>query len=357
MKSSFLISAILSSVIAVVTPAKADNLFNFSTGNPTNAMASASRPDVGGSFEIESADDFVTTGIQTSINSASFTGLLVPGSGATPAVSQVTVEIYRVFPADSNTVRAPNVPTRTNSPSDVALDSARLSRWNPQLYHADFGSHFYSFEFCSTGWHSSEPLTNNWGQRFTDWARGTIQCDLPNAFQSFGGSLFLRTPSSANQRRSVLLALCGSPYRSAGYAVPSGRHRFAKLDARRDARSRLAAHRNGHCRRGHTAGLQRCVFARWSCCYTTPRRTPTLRLGPRCTWAARLAQEEGSSTRCVIENQIGFSERPPRGGLSVLDDTRQCPLMAQNGHTDAACQCPLSEVKGDIASEPGNVRQ
>ena len=31
--------------------------------------------------------------------------------------------------------------------------------------------------------------------------------------------------------------------------------------------------------------------------------------------------------------------------------------MAQNGHTDAACQCPLSEVKGDIASEPGNVRQ
>jgi len=123
MKSSFLISAILSSVIAVVTPAKADNLFNFSTGNPTNAMASASRPDVGGSFEIESADDFVTTGIQTSINSASFTGLLVPGSGATPAVSQVTVEIYRVFPADSNTVRAPNVPTRTNSPSDVALDS------------------------------------------------------------------------------------------------------------------------------------------------------------------------------------------------------------------------------------------
>ena len=31
------------------------------------------------------------------------------------------VEIYRVFPADSNTARTIHVPTRANSPSDVAL--------------------------------------------------------------------------------------------------------------------------------------------------------------------------------------------------------------------------------------------
>jgi hypothetical protein len=37
------------------------------------------------------------------------------------------VEIYRVFPLDSNTARTPNVPTRANSPSDVALDSRSSS--------------------------------------------------------------------------------------------------------------------------------------------------------------------------------------------------------------------------------------
>ena len=105
---------------AVATP------FSFSTGNPDGRIATASRPDIG-TFEIESADDFLaTTPIQ--INSATFTGLL---TGATPMVGQVVVEIYRVFPNDSNvgrtsgppTFSTPQVPTRVNSPSDVALDS------------------------------------------------------------------------------------------------------------------------------------------------------------------------------------------------------------------------------------------
>jgi PEP-CTERM motif len=88
---------------------------------PNNLMAAASRPDTA-SFEIESADDFVLTGTRL-ITNATFTGLFVPGTAGTPSVSQVVIEIYRVFPNDSNTVRIPNVPTRANSPSDVALDS------------------------------------------------------------------------------------------------------------------------------------------------------------------------------------------------------------------------------------------
>jgi len=89
---------------------------------PNNLMAIATRPDSPGVFEIEAGDDFFL-GSRTSINGASFTGLLVPGTGGTPSVSQVIVEIYRVFPLDSDTVRTPHVPTRTNSPSDVAFDS------------------------------------------------------------------------------------------------------------------------------------------------------------------------------------------------------------------------------------------
>jgi hypothetical protein len=86
---------------------------------PNTAMAAATRPSA---TEIETADDFVATATQTLINSASFTGLFVGGTGS-PSISQVVIEIYRVFPLDSNTVRTPNVPTRVNSPSDIAFDS------------------------------------------------------------------------------------------------------------------------------------------------------------------------------------------------------------------------------------------
>jgi hypothetical protein len=99
-------------------PASAAVIYNNLT--PNNAMAIASRPGGPGVFEIEAADDFLL-GSQATINSASFVGLLVPGTGGTPSVSEIVVEIYRVFPKDSNTVRTPNVPTRTNSPSDVAV--------------------------------------------------------------------------------------------------------------------------------------------------------------------------------------------------------------------------------------------
>ena len=101
--------------------------FSFSTGSVTNLMAIASRPDSAGKFEIESADDFVLTS-PTSITSATFTGLLT-GGATTANIGEVRVEIYRVFPNDSNVARTsgppffstPNVPTRVNSPSDVEL--------------------------------------------------------------------------------------------------------------------------------------------------------------------------------------------------------------------------------------------
>ncbi len=101
--------------------------FFFSTGAVNNLMATASRPDAAGKFEIEAADDFVLTGSQTRLTSATFTGLL---TGASPTIGEVRVEIYRVFPNDSNvgrtsgppTFSTSQVPTRVNSPSDVALD-------------------------------------------------------------------------------------------------------------------------------------------------------------------------------------------------------------------------------------------
>jgi hypothetical protein len=92
--------------------------FVFGTGDPDGKIATASRPDSQGKIEIESADDFILAN-PTTITSATFTGLIPSGAN----VNDVVVEIYRVFPKDSDTVRTPNVPTRTNSPSDIAFDS------------------------------------------------------------------------------------------------------------------------------------------------------------------------------------------------------------------------------------------
>jgi hypothetical protein len=120
----------LASSVAVIgllsaVPATADTPFFFSTGDPDGKIATAARPVTGEPFEIESADDFVLTH-STSITSATFTGL-VP-AGASPV--NVIVEIYRVFPNDSDvnrtngppTFSTTQVPTRVNSPSDIAFD-------------------------------------------------------------------------------------------------------------------------------------------------------------------------------------------------------------------------------------------
>jgi hypothetical protein len=82
----------------------------------TSSMASASTPAGNGFIEHESADDFILTGGQR-ITRATFTGL-VP---ANATIQQVVLEIYRVFPLDSTFPPSGRVPTRNNSPSDVAF--------------------------------------------------------------------------------------------------------------------------------------------------------------------------------------------------------------------------------------------
>jgi PEP-CTERM motif len=114
-RAKLAISVALIGLLPAVAAA-AEIPFFFDTGAPDGKIATATRPDSAVKFEIESADDFVLT-TTTSINSATFTGLLT-GDGS---VSNVRVEIYRVFPTDSNAGRTPQVPTRVNSPSDVAF--------------------------------------------------------------------------------------------------------------------------------------------------------------------------------------------------------------------------------------------
>ena len=109
------ISACLASSIADAEP------FDFSTGNTNAQMAAASRLAGGGAIEIEAADDFPAES-QTTITTAVFVGL-IPSLDSAADVTAVAVEIYRVFPLDSMNPPSGRVPTRANSPGDVAFDS------------------------------------------------------------------------------------------------------------------------------------------------------------------------------------------------------------------------------------------
>jgi PEP-CTERM motif len=120
-RSAAAVVAMLASMLAV-GPSHAAVIYSNLDVNGQIGMAS--RPDNGGVTEVEAADDFVLTRGAT-ISQASFIGLIPRGV----SVMSINLEIYRVFPLDSDVTRtsgAPTfstaqVPTRVNSPSDVAF--------------------------------------------------------------------------------------------------------------------------------------------------------------------------------------------------------------------------------------------
>jgi hypothetical protein len=126
--------------------------FLFSTGLPDGRVATITEPASAhnSQVEYESADDFALT-TETVIQHASFTGLLT--GGATPKdVSNLVVEIYRVFPDDSDvgrtsgppTFSTDKVPTRVNSPSDVELEGRDSAG-----YELNFHSRILSTSFTA----------------------------------------------------------------------------------------------------------------------------------------------------------------------------------------------------------------
>jgi hypothetical protein len=108
----------------LATPAWAQTFF-FSTGNPDGRLGALSqRPSP---VETETADDFALTQT-TFISRATITGL-IPLHAPLTNIKNVEVELYHVFPADSNvgrtsgppTFSTAQVPTRVNSPADVEI--------------------------------------------------------------------------------------------------------------------------------------------------------------------------------------------------------------------------------------------
>jgi hypothetical protein len=94
--------------------------FTYTTGAPDFRIATASHP-AGTAIEVETADDFTTTGC-TTITNASFFGLLPTGAPLS-AITSVSVELYQIFPVNSTNPPSGHVPTRINSPADNSFDS------------------------------------------------------------------------------------------------------------------------------------------------------------------------------------------------------------------------------------------
>jgi hypothetical protein len=106
MKKLSLFVFLSATLVATVTNALP---FSFTTGAPDGRSATGSRPDSPGKIEIESADDFILSS-PTQLTSATFTGLL-PSGVSLGSIGEVQLEIYRVFPNDSDIGRTPGAPT------------------------------------------------------------------------------------------------------------------------------------------------------------------------------------------------------------------------------------------------------
>ena len=137
----------LALAVSCVAAATAD-IFYFSTGEPDGLMAVASHPAGTYTDENEAADDF-TLASETLIIGATFYGLL-PYDSSPADIGDVIVEIYRIFPDDSDLDREIQVPTRTNSPSDVAFDSRAASE----------GSLFYVVTVLDPQYQAANSVTN-----------------------------------------------------------------------------------------------------------------------------------------------------------------------------------------------------
>ena len=118
------LSAAVLALLFLTSPVTAAPFF-FSTGDTDGKMATATRPESAGKFEIESADDFVLTGL-TSLSKATFTGLLT-GGATTANIGEIRVEIYRVFPADSNVARTSGPPNFSSNSKLTELISGLLT--------------------------------------------------------------------------------------------------------------------------------------------------------------------------------------------------------------------------------------
>jgi len=240
--------------LLLVASQAAEPSFFFSTGAPDGLMATATRPGPasGANQETESGDDFILSN-QTLINSATITGLLPAGVNLSD-VSQVRVEIYRVFPKDSDPNRTPHVPTRVNSPADVEFVDRDSTAGDLTFTVTQLAASFTAANSVDTGIHPSPNQTTH-GEGPKTGKEVKLDVTFTTPFNLAGRSLLSR-PAGFTQgsQPALFMAVCSQANRRARNAVPSRHHRPAGVDQECGPGSRLAPGRHGHCR-GRAANI------------------------------------------------------------------------------------------------------
>jgi hypothetical protein len=157
---------------------------------PNNLMGIATRPDIaGGPFEIEAGDDFFL-GSQTLITSATIVGLIVPGSAGASSISDIVAEMYNIFPVDSNATRTPNVPTRANSPSDVAFASKDSAASDLTFTSSVLSSNFTVLNSVQPGGIHPSPLQTTGGNGALTGQEVQITLTFLTPFNLAAGHIF-----------------------------------------------------------------------------------------------------------------------------------------------------------------------
>src|SRR5436309_14659408 len=95
-----LVAAAVTAGVWLATPAWAEPFF-FDSGDPDGLVGALSQPAGSEKFETETADDVLLTET-TSIAQATIMWLLVPSGTPLASIGNVEVEVYHVFPKDSD---------------------------------------------------------------------------------------------------------------------------------------------------------------------------------------------------------------------------------------------------------------
>ena len=152
-----------------------------------------------------------------------------PAHGASLSdVADVQIEIYRVFPLDSDVrtsapdIRTPHVPTRVNSPSDVEFDDRSAAADNLTFTPGIIRSSFTAANSVLNGIHPI-PNFHTGGDGAVTGQEVQFNVIFSTAVLPARRSLLLRAPGAVSERR-FLLALGAQADRPAGDVVPARLH-------------------------------------------------------------------------------------------------------------------------------------
>lgn len=188
------------------------------TGNPDGKLGALSRASSTNKVETETADDFFLS--QTTVlTGATITGLLT--NGATLAdLKNVEVEIYHVFPQDSDQNRLPEVPSRTNSPSDheIAFATRAASNGTLQARGAVLSANFTALKSVVNNI-NKKPFNTTHGEGAVTGQEVEITIAFATPIALGSGRYFFRPEVLVNNGDFLFLS-APKPIVSPGVAIP-----------------------------------------------------------------------------------------------------------------------------------------